>query len=1006
MKSGTRASLWTMGVALAASWGAWGVDIASFEDTLTINEPTNVVVEAGTVTWNCRLEGNGTITKSGAGTLLVQNTNTNFSGEWIVERGELKSGSMINKVVPFFGTGKITVHASTSYTCSVTVWTSILPNDIEVVGPVSMAYPPLQANNQASFGGLITATDGLAFYQTGYSSGAYAEQEKLKFEKNGRIYAPGQKVLFRPNAQFCFWEAANTLVCGTLETDWNGSKGLGSVRFNSSGNVIGTIRTSMARILCGVNNCLGGAALEWFGQDFRSDYTVFRLTGTTAQQAAYLVSDECPAAEDDCYRLVSTDASKTAVLTLTGGVETATAYCQLDGNVTLNVAPTGEGAFRQRLLNRRHTMTGAITVANAKATLALGGGTLFPNVTTVQVNGGVLELEADTDPFKSYAVALTITNGGKVKLPAGVNWRLASLMVDGEERVGEFRSGDASGLVLGEGSLISLGADPLALVWKAEDPNAVLSVRDNWEDVSVFDFSVPNKYQLLFAKADTAATKAVVDGAYDLNMLSFDAPTADGFRLTAGSDSAAIALGSGGLATAEVGEGAAGVDYAVEVPVTTTRAQTWNLAENTCLALTNFTAEAAVSAKGHGTALFSGTTTLDADLVSWGAKNCASTDKTTDDLNRTLIFTGTVAGEGKLQVQGWNGCKLVLSNAVVSAPMKWQGDGSHSWAYNWFTCPAGTTNEISGPVTCDGASYLVIGKNAQLTISGGMTFGNKISVNKDFGTLILTGKPVVSTTAITDNNAFLGAWNANSRLVLDVAGNTFARLMAQAANSVVEFRADNAVAEDCVARWQRNCISVDDSSADGLFELNGTRQRFRFINGQKANRAKIHGVEPATLEVFANSTNRSQITGWVTLEKNALGELGVNDALVLGQQAFASYGDLKVSAGSLEFETGATWLNGTNVTVCGTGTLRLHQGGVFAGAHAVLHVGEEGLLALDAGVTQAFAVGWVENAQGQMTRLPAGTYSAANPGALAGHFAEGSQGSITIRRHGFRLTLM
>lgn len=804
----------------------------------------------------------------------------------------------------------------------------------------------------------------------------------------------------RPNAQFLFDAAANYVVCDTLETTFSGTQGLGSVKLNSDQNVIRLIRTNKARIICGTRNCLGGAALGWYGQDTADGYAYYALNGTAAQTAAYLTSDEFAESASSCYSISNNPASSTAtVLSLTGGVAEATAYCKLIGKFSLVVGSSDGAAFKQRLLNRAHTMAGPITV-NANTTLALGGGTTFENVKDITVNGGLLEIE-DGRPFENYAVSLNLNNGGQVKLPADFEWRVTKVMVDGAEVSGKFTKDSARSLVVGDGTLVAIGSEPETLVWAATDAAATLSTAANWKDGPTFDFEVPEKYDAVFAEA---GARAVVDAAVNLRSMTFDAPTADGFTLVSGNDGAVINLGGGGLVSA-IAEGEAR-NYLVDAPlVAATGEQHWTLGTNATVKLTNFTADVPVTLDGgHGTLALYGTTTLNAPLKNWYTKSCASTDKVTDDMGRTLFLTGRVEGEGEVNIYGWNGCYVVLSNVVVAAPFKWQGDGSHGWAYEWFSCAKGTTNEISGPITAGAAAYIVIRKNAELTFSGGVSFGNKISVNAEGGTLIIKDKPALTTAGFTDNNAFLGAWSANSRVVLDVADNQMARCIAQADYSVMEFRKDYAISEACVKNYQRNCLDLDGSSALGLFELNATRQRVRFINGQKPNKATIHGVYPAALEVYDNSTNRSPITGYVSLEKLAFENgLGADKSLVLGGQAFESAGDVKVAAGALEFETGATWLNGTNVTVCGTGTLKLNAGGVFSGRHAVLHVAGEGKLALAA--SQAFCEGWVEDAEGHVSRLRAGTYTAANPGALAGHFAEGAQGSVVIRNLGSRVIL-
>ena len=71
-----------------------------------------------------------------------------------------------------------------------------------------------------------------------------------------------------------------------------------------------------------------------------------------------------------------------------------------------------------------------------------------------------------------------------------------------------------------------------------------------------------------------------------------------------------------------------------------------------------------------------------------------------------------------------------------------------------------------------------------------------------------------------------------------------------------------------------------------------------------------------------------------------------------------SYGDVAVTNGVLEFAVGASWLNGTNVTVSGSGMLKINKANTFSREHAVIRFADSGVIEVPAGVTQVFAEGW------------------------------------------------
>ena len=111
-------------------------------------------------------------------------------------------------------------------------------------------------------------------------------------------------------------------------------------------------------------------------------------------------------------------------------------------------------------------------------------------------------------------------------------------------------------------------------------------------------------------------------------------------------------------------------------------------------------------------------------------------------------------------------------------------------------------------------------------------------------------------------------------------------------------------------------------------------------------------------------------------------------------QQFASAGDVSVSNGTLEFAADASWLNGTNVTVSGSGTLRIGSATAFNSEFAVIHFADDGKIAVPSGMTQTFAEGW----DGDKRLKPGALYTSAN---LPAHVAPG--GSIHIAGGGMML---
>jgi hypothetical protein len=114
--------------------------------------------------------------------------------------------------------------------------------------------------------------------------------------------------------------------------------------------------------------------------------------------------------------------------------------------------------------------------------------------------------------------------------------------------------------------------------------------------------------------------------------------------------------------------------------------------------------------------------------------------------------------------------------------------------------------------------------------------------------------------------------------------------------------------------------------------------------------------------------------------------------LTLSGAAVASCGDVTVTNGVLEFASDASWLNGTNITVSGAGTLKISAAKTFSRDHAIVRFADNGKIEVPTGVTQVFAEGW----DGDM--VMAGTYRTGECSRVTGG------GAIRIGRMGLIVT--
>ncbi len=169
------------------------------------------------------------------------------------------------------------------------------------------------------------------------------------------------------------------------------------------------------------------------------------------------------------------------------------------------------------------------------------------------------------------------------------------------------------------------------------------------------------------------------------------------------------------------------------------------------------------------------------------------------------------------------------------------------------------------------------------------------------------------------------------------------------------------------------------------------------VNGgaKTAELAHITNNQSGAWPLYYICTNcQQQISGWVSIEMCGSGYLNMARNAPL-----ESYGDVTVSAGTLEFDPDTTWLNGTNVTVRGTGTLKL--GGVTFGEQANFFAeGNDWKIDIPEGTVQHCAALTVDG-----VKLAGGRYGGADSPAdkksLAAHFV--GNGVLSVKSQGLTL---
>lgn len=529
-------------------------------------------------------------------------------------------------------------------------------------------------------------------------------------------------------------------------------------------------------------------------------------------------------------------------------------------------------------------------------------------------------------------------------------------------------------------SLVIASGDSPTGVWIPVGAGGSWSAAANWTG------TVPNGVGMTaeFPEASAAGVPVNVDGDVTLGAIRFQSgTTAGGYRLSGGGS---LALDSNvvedapkrGVEIAAV-DGAAAHVCDIATPVTAEWKQNWAIPEGQTLVLEKgVTAPELTISSGSttvgGTTVLGGTNVIDGRLVlSNGLVVITGKITSSAGIDETVA---TEDGETAAYVRFANNetaAYLTLSNAVIekptfifvgmsSDPRKWWHVSTAStnvFAADLYYCNKSGTIHFDGP----GARLEIVGggRSSYSMTGGGSPQDTEVYVGK---------KPFAFT-------CFKVGYKQT--FILDVPGVEFTSrsnpigLLMNSSDAKVDFRVSYAMSG----------IINGNGQTGGFYEFNTTTQSIATV--LNVHNSTFNGTYPAMCEIVEGYPASEAGTGAHTIRCKVTGGLGFTmsgpDAICLSNRVFESHGDIAVTDGLMEFASNASWPNGTNVTVAGSGTLKLNSSTAFNPEHAVIRFADDGKMELPQGVTQVFAQGWDEDE----SLTPGMTYTASNlPSRISG----------------------
>jgi hypothetical protein len=330
------------------------------------------------------------------------------------------------------------------------------------------------------------------------------------------------------------------------------------------------------------------------------------------------------------------------------------------------------------------------------------------------------------------------------------------------------------------------------------------------------------------------------------------------------------------------------------------------------------------------------------------------------------------------QVKAMELAGLLLDNATIENSM---------YIKNLIGVPSletkvNTTNEIKGHITFGNETGRTFGSwqpiktaaGSELVFSGGASFSHSFRPYGN-GVVRFRNKPISAL-------QYAGMNPMGGTVVIETTGNTFTNVCLGyqhsigASNVLLEMAVSGAMTNGCLLVGI-NAADIGKPSSSGLFhkftlQINTTTQKCEKL--AVSDRGIVKGSYPAMIEIskgkMPEDNNGFAVAGKV--EGGVGFRMSGDDDAVLKfeREAFTSCGDLEVVSGTMEFANDASWLNGTNITVSGTGVLKLNHGEVFNPHTSELFITENGKVNIPTDAVQTFLHVYVNE-----TKLSPGVYN-------------------------------
>ena len=990
----------------AFAFSAFG-EATVYEDPIVLDAQTNIVVASGdTLTLTGLISGEGSIKKTGDGTLILAHEGgTTFSGGIALNGGRITANTS-----GAFGTGNVT---GTGSAITFNAADGVFANNFSL-GTTSVTPPTFAANT--TIDGTVTIKREHNFFQND-TAATVVFNGAVNGNKN-IIYQSTMTTRFKgPLGLSNLYAGSKYSHTGTLEL-WNPTNAFS-----------GQICLVNMKVVCYNTNVMNGASISL--RLANSTTASINLNGhdQTVKSCTYVPSNSFTVPSvSDSGRSITTAAAAPATLKITGtgANKNSISFFAATGAVTLEL--DADPTFRQVFTNRASTTTGALNIRSGIFEIA--GPASFKNVgrATVSTNGQLLvtttasaalsgvtnfvlsgTFSSTFQPFTDGAVDLVVSGeNASLTLPADARLNVKSLTVDGVPLSGElFIGGDESCPWLKSGEIVVLSHES-ADTWTGAGSTSSITEADNWKSGAKPDLA--GFCTATFADANAVCVTATVDRAVAFAGLRLD--STNGFAFAADVAGSVLSVSTGGIVAAESPAGAAPV-YDFAAPVRLIGEQTWIAPAGTTLRLLGGTTSAyAFEKTGDGSITISGTNTWDKRVIlRGGVMTLSGTITTSSGVDTTrLDGDGDSPDAGNAVYSYFGGSSggiaqnMYLKNVAVEKAF-WVDMASASSEF-YFRSAAAATNTFRAFFRSRNKANqkLYVPEGSEVRFEGGAKFPWAF-VQGGKGTVRFSKTPVIYTATSETGYSIQGCGNA----VFDVGTNTLRYLSIQQDGGRFDFTADHVcgLGDYCTIRLYGGLRRATGRAPCGsVVDIHGTRQRVGmvlaydkyFSDTGYVGLSKIAGDAGSVFEITNNVTTRSSAFDHVPFVGGVSLVFGSPGTITFTNVTHTSTGTVEVARGTMRFRSGATWLTATKVKVGGTLVLTgdARNGQTF-GRKADWYFGENGVVSIPNGVVQHAGHVWIGD-----TELPPGRYSYAETAdeSIRSHFDPETTGVLRVHGSG------